>query len=83
VSWAGVIGCPEATSSHAASAERAAANKSMRGGPDDAVHGRFLGGRCLWLFLRGEALGLQPRLECSVVGSRSNARAAFLRFDRH
>ena len=27
-----------------------------------------------------QTLGLQPRLECGVVGSRSDARAAFLAF---
>ena len=62
------------------SPERTAAKKRTRRGPQHAQHGRFLGGRCLWLFLRGDALGLQPRLECGVVGCRSVARAAFLAF---
>ena len=73
MSWAGVMasssGSPGPSSSHAASAERAAANKSTRGGPEDAQHGRFLGGRCLWSILRGDALGLQPasRVRCGRV----------------
>ena len=40
----------------------------------------LLGGRCLSFFFRGDALDLQPSLECGVVGSRSDARAAFLAF---
>ena len=83
VSWAGVMvssGCPGPYSGHVAPSERASPNKSMRGAPDDAQHGRFLGGRCRWSFRRADALGLQPRREGGVVGSRSDARAAFLQF---
>ena len=74
-------GCPGPSSSHGAPSERAAANKSTRGARRMSTVGRFLGGWCLWLFLLGDALGLQPRLECRVVGSRSDEPAAFLRFD--
>ena len=82
VSRGGRSGCPGPTSSHVAPSERAAANKNRpraarRMTPSTAV---FWGAGAGWSFRRAEALGLQPRRECGVVGSRSDARAAFLRF---
>ena len=79
VSCAGVMAAPNGP----VPSERAAASESTRGARRMSKVGRFLGGRWGWSFLRGEALGLQLRRECGVVRFRSDARAAFLRFDRH